>query len=321
MFAKPLTDRQALIARFCTEGCTNGEIARRLHVGESTIKTHMLRILAVTGCRTRTGAAMTCVLTLWTPQERAEWASANFSFQRLQFLVLRRKQKRALDYLAMHPDASNAQIAGVCGYTEEGVKTLFNKIGASLGPAGFNRTVVAICWRLIIQPHLLKDAVQVESDPNHVSLDDTERRLLIMVANGKTDTEIAAELQLDLTVVDERLLDLTHRLSLGTRTEMGVYAISNLGPRSTLRHWLGSQAGKTFRRNLGRLTSAEYAAVNLLVDNPELTDQQLAARLGRTVRSAAQLLIDAADKCGLTGHPQQRVALIVRSWIVLTILD
>jgi DNA-binding NarL/FixJ family response regulator len=52
-----LTDREAEVLGLITEGLTNAEIAGRLYVSEATVKTHVNRIFAKTGSRTRTAAA------------------------------------------------------------------------------------------------------------------------------------------------------------------------------------------------------------------------------------------------------------------------
>lgn len=48
-----LTDREAEVVALIAEGLSNQQIARRLVVGVSTVKTHINHILAKTGCRDR----------------------------------------------------------------------------------------------------------------------------------------------------------------------------------------------------------------------------------------------------------------------------
>ncbi len=52
-----LTDREAEVLGLITEGLTNTEIAERIFVAESTVKTHVNRIFAKTGSRDRAQAA------------------------------------------------------------------------------------------------------------------------------------------------------------------------------------------------------------------------------------------------------------------------
>ncbi|MBG0854206.1 response regulator transcription factor [Streptomyces spinoverrucosus] len=54
----PLTDREREILTVIGKGWTNTEIATRLHVAESTVKTHVSRILAKTGSRDRIQAVI-----------------------------------------------------------------------------------------------------------------------------------------------------------------------------------------------------------------------------------------------------------------------
>ncbi|WP_328561313.1 response regulator transcription factor [Streptomyces coelicoflavus] len=53
-----LTDRESEILRVMAQGWTNTEIAERLHLAESTVKTHVGRILAKTGSRDRVQAVI-----------------------------------------------------------------------------------------------------------------------------------------------------------------------------------------------------------------------------------------------------------------------
>ncbi|GAA2606072.1 MULTISPECIES: response regulator [Streptomyces] len=54
----PLTERETEILRVMGQGWTNTEIAERLHLAESTVKTHVGRILAKTGSRDRVQAVI-----------------------------------------------------------------------------------------------------------------------------------------------------------------------------------------------------------------------------------------------------------------------
>ncbi|MFK0116769.1 response regulator [Streptomyces sp. NPDC090994] len=54
----PLTDREREILTVIGQGWTNTEIAARLHLAESTVKTHVGRILAKTGSRDRVQAVI-----------------------------------------------------------------------------------------------------------------------------------------------------------------------------------------------------------------------------------------------------------------------
>jgi DNA-binding NarL/FixJ family response regulator len=52
-----LTEREGEVLVLIAEGLSNGEIAGRLFVGESTVKTHINRIFTKTQSRDRIGAA------------------------------------------------------------------------------------------------------------------------------------------------------------------------------------------------------------------------------------------------------------------------
>jgi DNA-binding NarL/FixJ family response regulator len=51
-----LSERETAVLRLVAEGCTNAEIGRRLHIGESTVKTHLLRAFGKLGVTDRTAA-------------------------------------------------------------------------------------------------------------------------------------------------------------------------------------------------------------------------------------------------------------------------
>ncbi|WP_329133806.1 response regulator transcription factor [Streptomyces sp. NBC_01476] len=51
-----LSDRETAVLRLVAEGCTNAEIGRRLFIGESTVKTHLLRAFGKLGVADRTAA-------------------------------------------------------------------------------------------------------------------------------------------------------------------------------------------------------------------------------------------------------------------------
>ncbi|MEV0527599.1 response regulator transcription factor [Streptomyces sp. NPDC050439] len=51
-----LSERETAVLRLVADGCTNAEIGRRLHVAESTVKTHLLRVFGKLGVDDRTAA-------------------------------------------------------------------------------------------------------------------------------------------------------------------------------------------------------------------------------------------------------------------------
>ena len=53
-----LTDRETDVLRLLAEGQANKEIARSLHIGEKTVKTHVSNILTKLGVQSRTQAAL-----------------------------------------------------------------------------------------------------------------------------------------------------------------------------------------------------------------------------------------------------------------------
>jgi DNA-binding NarL/FixJ family response regulator len=51
-----LSESETAVLRLVAEGCTNAEIGRRLFIGESTVKTHLLRAFGELGVADRTAA-------------------------------------------------------------------------------------------------------------------------------------------------------------------------------------------------------------------------------------------------------------------------
>ncbi|GIF72456.1 response regulator [Asanoa siamensis] len=62
---RPRTDglsaREVEVLRLVARGLSNGEIARALHIGEATVKTHLLRTFAKLGVNDRTAAVTTAM--------------------------------------------------------------------------------------------------------------------------------------------------------------------------------------------------------------------------------------------------------------------
>jgi DNA-binding NarL/FixJ family response regulator len=56
-----LTERETEVLRLLAQGQANKEIARTLHIGEKTVKTHVSNILAKLGVQSRTQAALFAV--------------------------------------------------------------------------------------------------------------------------------------------------------------------------------------------------------------------------------------------------------------------
>ncbi|MGW2229968.1 response regulator [Streptomyces formicae] len=56
-----LSERETAVLRLVAEGCTNAEVGRRLHVAESTVKTHLLRSFGKLGVDDRTAAVTTAL--------------------------------------------------------------------------------------------------------------------------------------------------------------------------------------------------------------------------------------------------------------------
>ncbi|MBI3967514.1 MAG: response regulator transcription factor [Chloroflexi bacterium] len=55
---EPLTERETEVLRLLAQGRANKEIARELHIGERTVKTHVSNVLMKLGVQSRTQAAL-----------------------------------------------------------------------------------------------------------------------------------------------------------------------------------------------------------------------------------------------------------------------
>ena len=55
---KELTERELMVIRLVTKGCSNFEIAQELYISEKTVKTHMSNILNKLNVKDRTQLAI-----------------------------------------------------------------------------------------------------------------------------------------------------------------------------------------------------------------------------------------------------------------------
>ncbi|WP_199441175.1 response regulator [Umezawaea beigongshangensis] len=56
-----LTAREVQVLRLVSDGLSNAEVGRALHIGEATVKTHLLRVFAKLGVSDRTAAVTTAI--------------------------------------------------------------------------------------------------------------------------------------------------------------------------------------------------------------------------------------------------------------------
>jgi NarL family two-component system response regulator LiaR len=75
--------------------------------------------------------------------------------------------------------------------------------------------------------HIIQDfrAKKEASQPLHAELSEREVQILRLVAQGYTNQEIAAELQLSEKTVRNRLSEIFQKLHLNNRTQAALYAI------------------------------------------------------------------------------------------------
>jgi DNA-binding NarL/FixJ family response regulator len=74
---------------------------------------------------------------------------------------------------------------------------------------------------------LWDQALPVVPDIEDGALDDTDRRLLTMLASGMQDDTIARQLRVSTRTVGRRVANLMERLGVKTRFQAGVYAVRN----------------------------------------------------------------------------------------------
>lgn len=67
-----LSERHREIVSLVAEGCSNREIAAKLHLSENTIKTHLQAIFNKLSVRNRAEAAVVAAKTRWPPRREAD---------------------------------------------------------------------------------------------------------------------------------------------------------------------------------------------------------------------------------------------------------
>ena len=143
-----LTERQIEVIRHVANGRTNAEIGHLLGISEHTVKTHLNKVRARTGCPTRVGLAVMYVTELWPADAREKWLQTQSARAFMQAVRrLTRRQLEVLDLLADNPNLTNIELASRLYVSEDTIRTHIHKIAVVCDIYGDGGRVILAAWR------------------------------------------------------------------------------------------------------------------------------------------------------------------------------
>ncbi len=146
-----LTKRERQVLQGCAYGMTNRQIGKSLIIGESTVKTHMRRLLKKLGLNSRYAAMAYYAVKYIDEAARETWYRGPVATAFVEgYQRLTPSERKVFDVLIAEPGITDREIGARLFLVEDTVKTHMRRIGAKCGLRGTGKRGRLVVYYLVI---------------------------------------------------------------------------------------------------------------------------------------------------------------------------